>query len=182
MFARDRRLGLVLGLDIAFGKLQELMPGRPITLGAAQQFVNGVLLVLARRRRHRARRRRETVLLLSACSRRALLGIAVVLPIGGADMPVVISLLNAFTGLAAAATGFALDNTALIVAGTLVGASGSILTLLMADAMNRSIRRRRRGFGGGGVVEGASGAGSTRHRALHHAGDVAILLAYASRS
>ena len=69
----------------------------------------------------------------------ALLGLAVVLPIGGADMPVVISLLNAFTGLSAAATGMALDNTALIVAGMIVGASGTILTNLMATAMNRSI-------------------------------------------
>ena len=62
-----------------------------------------------------------------------------VLPIGGADMPVVISMLNAFTGLSAAATGFTLDNTALIVAGTLVGASGTILTRLMSEAMNRSL-------------------------------------------
>ena len=69
----------------------------------------------------------------------AVLGNLVVLPIGGADMPVVISLLNAFTGLAAAAAGFALDNIALIVAGTLVGSSGTLLTLEMATAMNRSV-------------------------------------------
>src|SRR5207247_4892876 len=69
----------------------------------------------------------------------AILGNLVVLPIGGADMPVVISLLNAFTGLSAAATGIALDNTALIVAGMLVGSSGAILTTAMATAMNRSI-------------------------------------------
>ena len=68
-----------------------------------------------------------------------LLGVLAVVPIGGADMPVVISTLNAFTGLSAAAAGIALDNTALIVAGMLVGASGSILTKQMADAMNRSI-------------------------------------------
>ena len=67
------------------------------------------------------------------------LGLSAVLPIGGADMPVVISTLNAFTGLSAAAAGLALDNTALIVAGMLVGASGSILTNQMAEAMNRSI-------------------------------------------
>ena len=83
----------------------------------------------------------------------ALLGNAVVLPIGGADMPVVISLLNAFTGLSAAATGMALDNTALIVAGMIVGASGSILTRLMATAMNRSIPSIvAGGFGGGAEV------------------------------
>src|SRR5437763_118064 len=69
----------------------------------------------------------------------AVLGNLFVLPIGGADMPVVISLLNAFTGLAAAAAGFALDNVVLIVAGTLVGSSGTILTLEMSRAMNRSI-------------------------------------------
>jgi H+-translocating NAD(P) transhydrogenase subunit beta len=113
----------------------------------------------------------------------ALLGNAVVLPIGGADMPVVISMLNAFTGLSAAATGIALDNTALIVAGMIVGASGSILTNLMATAMNRSIPAIvAGGFGGSGAVEGATGAGE-------HAGavrsttaaDAAIQLAYASR-
>ena len=113
----------------------------------------------------------------------ALLGNAVVLPIGGADMPVVISMLNAFTGLSAAATGMALNNPALIVAGMIVGASGTILTNLMATAMNRSIPAIvAGGFGGGGAVEGAAGAGE-------HAGtvrsttaaDAAIQLAYASR-
>jgi NAD(P) transhydrogenase subunit beta len=113
----------------------------------------------------------------------ALLGNAVVLPIGGADMPVVISMLNAFTGLSAAATGVALNNPALIVAGMIVGASGSILTNLMAKAMNRSIPAIiAGGFGGTGAVAGASGAGE-------HAGtvksttaaDVAIQLAYANR-
>ena len=79
----------------------------------------------------------------------------VVLPIGGADMPVVISLLNAMTGLSAAAAGLALNNTAMIVAGMIVGASGSILTNLMAKAMNRSIPAIvAGGFGGGGVAPG----------------------------
>ena len=85
------------------------------------------------------------------------------LPIGGADMPVVISLLNAFTGLSAAAAGIALDNTALIVAGMLVGASGSILTNLMAEAMNRSIPAIvAGGFGGAGVAPAASADGEDR--------------------
>src|ERR1700680_2560943 len=88
----------------------------------------------------------------------AVLGLMVVLPIGGADMPVVISLLNAMTGLSAAAAGLALNNTAMIVAGMIVGASGSILTNLMAKAMNRSIPAIVAGrFGGGGV--GAPGGG-----------------------
>jgi H+-translocating NAD(P) transhydrogenase subunit beta len=106
-----------------------------------------------------------------------------VLPIGGADMPVVISLLNAFTGLSAAATGIALDNTALIVAGMIVGASGSILTNLMATAMNRSIPAIvAGGFGGGGAVEGASGAGEHAGTVRStSAADAAIQLAYANR-
>ena len=103
-----------------------------------------------------------------------------VLPIGGADMPVVISLLNSFTGLAAAATGFVLNNKLLIIAGTLVGASGTLLTLMMGKAMNRSLtnvlfggvrrgrrRRRRRPAAAGGQVRYAS------------AEDAAVLLAYA---
>src|SRR5437879_11933551 len=89
----------------------------------------------------------------------ALLGNAVVLPIGGADVAVVISLLNAFTGLSAAATGLALNNTAMIVAGMIVGASGSILTNLMAKAMNRSIPAIiAGGFGGGSIAAGGEGA------------------------
>src|SRR6202044_2418498 len=82
----------------------------------------------------------------------ALLGNMVVLPIGGADMPVVISLLNAFTGLSAAATGIALNNTALIVAGMIVGASGTILTNLMATAMNRSVPAIIAGGFGGAIA------------------------------
>jgi H+-translocating NAD(P) transhydrogenase subunit beta len=101
-----------------------------------------------------------------------------VLPIGGADMPVVISTLNAFTGLSAAAAGIALDNTALIVAGMLVGASGSILTRQMAEAMNRSIGNvffSGLGAGGPAAVEGETG-GTVRSTS---AGDVAIQLSYA---
>jgi NAD(P) transhydrogenase subunit beta len=172
------------GSNIAFGKLQEIIPGRPISFGSAQQIVNLVLLILAVAAGVdiAAGNHSEGIFIgLLICS--ALLGNAVVLPIGGADMPVVISLLNAFTGLSAAATGIALNNTALIVAGMIVGASGSILTNLMATAMNRSIPAIvAGGFGGGGAVEGASGAGE-------HAGtvrsttaaDVAIQLAYANR-
>jgi NAD(P) transhydrogenase subunit beta len=106
------------------------------------------------------------------------LGVLAVLPIGGADMPVVISTLNAFTGLSAAAAGLALDNTALIVGGMLVGASGSILTKQMADAMNRSIGNVFfGGLGAGGPALGASSDGGTVRSTS--ASDVAIQLSYA---
>jgi H+-translocating NAD(P) transhydrogenase subunit beta len=170
------------GSNIAFDKLQELLPGRPITLGAAQQPVNALLaaaavalgVIIA------AGSHSELLFILMLVAA-ALLGNAMVLPIGGADMPVVISLLNAATGLSAAATGVALNNPALIVAGMIVGASGTILTNLMAVAMNRSIPAIiAGGFGGGGAVAGASGAGehagSVRSTS---AADVAVQLAYA---
>ena len=106
-------------------------------------------------------------------------GVTMVLPIGGADMPVVISLLNSFTGTAAAMAGFVLGNPVLIIAGALVGASGAILTKLMADAMNRSIMNIMvGGFGGGDDAAGAAaGAGGTVREI--GADDVAIQLAYA---
>jgi NAD(P) transhydrogenase subunit beta len=172
------------GSNIAFGKLQEIIPGRPISFGSGQQIVNLVLVILALAAGAdiAAGDHSEGIFIgMLACA--ALLGNAVVLPIGGADMPVVISMLNAFTGLSAAATGIALNNPALIVAGMIVGASGSILTNLMAVAMNRSIPAIiAGGFGGGGAVAGAEGAGE-------HAGtvksigaaDAAIQLAYANR-
>ena len=170
------------GSNIAFGKLQEILPGRPITLGRAQQLVNGVIAAaaIACAVAIVAGSHSQLIFILMLIAS-AVLGNLVVLPIGGADMPVVISLLNAFTGLSAAATGVALNNPALIVAGMIVGASGSILTNLMAVAMNRSIPAIiAGGFGGGGVVAGATGAGE-------HAGtvrsttaaDVAVQLAYA---
>jgi NAD(P) transhydrogenase subunit beta len=172
------------GSNIAFGKLQEILPGRPITLGRAQQAVNllvfalaiaaGVALIAGTH---------SQLLFIGMLVAAAVLGNIVVLPIGGADMPVVISMLNACTGLSAAATGIALNNPALIVAGMIVGASGSILTNLMAVAMNRSIPAIvAGGFGGGGVVVGAEGAGEHAGTVKStSAADAAIQLAYASR-
>src|SRR6476469_9475574 len=108
----------------------------------------------------------------------AILGNLFVLPIGGADMPVVISLLNAFTGLSAAAAGIALDNVVLIVAGTLVGSSGTILTIAMSQAMNRSIGNLL--FSGfGAVATGAAAPGEERPVTSIGAQDAAIKLAYA---
>ncbi|HEY2535581.1 MAG TPA: NAD(P)(+) transhydrogenase (Re/Si-specific) subunit beta [Solirubrobacteraceae bacterium] len=172
------------GSNIAFGKLQEIIPGRPISFGSAQQAVNLVLLVLALAAGiDLIAGAHSEALFIGMLIVAALLGNAVVLPIGGADMPVVISLLNAFTGLSAAATGMALNNPALIVAGMIVGASGTILTNLMATAMNRSILAIvAGGFGGGGAVEGAEGAGEHAGTVKStSAADAAIQLAYAGR-
>src|SRR5699024_1257423 len=116
------------GSGVAFGKLQELIGSRPVTLGMLQQPVNLLLLVASVTLIALiAAGASAELLMMGLLVAAAALGIMVVLPIGGADMPVVISLLNAFTGLSAAAMGLALDNTALIVAGMIVGASGSIL-------------------------------------------------------
>jgi H+-translocating NAD(P) transhydrogenase subunit beta len=171
------------GSNIAFAKLQELLPGRPISIGRGQQFVNLALLAVAVACAVAivAGSDREIliiVLLLAA----AALGNFFVLPIGGADMPVVISLLNAFTGLSAAATGVALNNTAMIVAGMIVGASGSILTNLMAQAMNRSIPAIvAGGFGGVITTGGVTAEGVERTVRSTSAADAAIQMAYASR-
>jgi NAD(P) transhydrogenase subunit beta len=110
-----------------------------------------------------------------------IMGLFVVFPIGGADMPVVISLLNAMTGLSAAAAGLALNNTAMIVAGMIVGASGSILTNLMAVAMNRSIPAIVFGsFGGGDTGDGPAGGDQGTVKATS-ASDAAIQMAYANQ-
>lgn len=109
-------------------------------------------------------------------------GVLMTLPIGGADMPVVVSLLNAFTGLAVAMAGFVVDNDILIIAGALVGASGSILTKLMADAMNRSIIAIMIGGFGTGDSAGDSGAAAASAEVRRvEADDVAMQLAYASK-
>jgi H+-translocating NAD(P) transhydrogenase subunit beta len=171
------------GSNIAFGKLQELIPGRPITIGRAQQLANFALLAVAVACAVAIVAGSDAeilmiVLLLAA----AVLGNFVVLPIGGADMPVVISLLNAFTGLSAAATGVALNNTAMIVAGMIVGASGSILTNLMAQAMNRSIPAIvAGGFGGVVTAGGVSDDGVEKTVRSTSAADAAVQMAYANR-
>jgi NAD(P) transhydrogenase subunit beta len=168
------------GSNIAFGKLQGLISGSPVKIPAGL-FVNigllaiaigsGVALLLG------STSEGLFVLILVAA---AILGNLAVLPIGGADMPVVISTLNAFTGLSAAAAGIALDNTALIVAGMIVGASGTILTDQMAKAMNRSIGSvLLGGFGGEApAVEGGGGETGGTVRSTS-AADVAILMNYA---
>ena len=169
------------GSNIAFGKLQEIIPGRPIQL-PGQQFINIGLLALALGCAIAIAAGTESQLLfVMILIAAALLGNMFVLPIGGADMPVVISLLNAFTGLSAAAAGMALDNVALIVGGMLVGASGSILTRLMAEAMNRSIANIMVGGFGGVAVAAGAGDGEAKPVRSTDASDVAIQLAYASK-
>ena len=170
------------GSMIAFAKLQELMTGTPITY-PRQQLVNGllaaaivgfVIAVLAIAS--------VPFSFLSLAILALVLGVAFVLPIGGADMPVVISLLNAFTGLAVAATGFTLNNFALIVAGTLVGASGSLLTKMMSDAMGRSLTNVL--FGAFGQVQaGAAAVAGKEGRSVRSASaeDLGTLLAYSRR-
>jgi NAD(P) transhydrogenase subunit beta len=169
------------GSNIAFGKLQEVLPGRPIQL-PGQQFVNtGLLAICVGCAIAIASGTESEGLFIVILVAAAVLGNMFVLPIGGADMPVVISLLNAFTGLSAAAAGLALDNVALIVAGMLVGASGSILTMLMAEAMNRSIANIfKGGFGG---VSAAPGAGDGEAKPVRSTdpADVAIQLSYARK-
>jgi H+-translocating NAD(P) transhydrogenase subunit beta len=169
------------GSNIAFAKLQDLIPTRPLAV-PGQQVINALLLVgivaacvdIAVNNGDPSQAIFIAILIAAG-----LLGNLVVLPIGGADMPVVISLLNAFTGLSAAAAGFALDNVALIVAGTLVGSSGTILTMEMATAMNRSVGNVLFAGFGGAPSGGSGGGGEERPHTSIGAQDAAIKLAYA---
>jgi len=174
------------GSMIAFGKLQELLPGRPISYPNQRQLnivlgiaviVLGLMIVLGGQTS-------LTLFLIVVLFLVALvLGAAIVLPIGGADMPVVIAVLNSMTGVAAALTGFVLNNQALIIAGILVGASGSFLTLLMARAMNRSVANVLFGAWGAAAVGGAGGATATPELPMREAtpDDAAVPLAYAEK-
>jgi len=170
------------GSNIAFGKLQEIIPSKPMKLpGAGQAVLNTALLLIAVGSAVvlAAGTHSQGLFIVGILVVAAILGNMMVLPIGGADMPVVISLLNAFTGLSAAATGIALDNTAMIVAGMIVGASGTILTNLMAKAMNRSVPAIIAGGFGGEVAAPAAGAIDRGPVRATSAQDVAIQLSYA---
>jgi H+-translocating NAD(P) transhydrogenase subunit beta len=168
------------GSNIAFGKLQEILPGRPLKL-PLQPVINLGLFVIAVASAIilASGTHSQALFILGILVCAALLGNMIVLPIGGADMPVVISLLNAFTGLSAAATGIALNNTAMIVAGMIVGASGTILTNLMAKAMNRSVPAIVAGGFGGAVAAPAAGALDRGPVKATSPQDVAIQLSYA---
>ncbi len=168
------------GSLVAAGKLQGIIPGKPIQFPGGR-IVNiavvivalgaGVLAILSGN---------STLLLVVLLVAALVIGVLMVLPIGGADAPVIVSLLNAFTGLAVAMAGFVIDNQAMIIAGALVGAAGTILTLQMAKAMNRSVGSIILGGFGTGTAAVASGVSAdlTNVRSVT-ADDIAIQLAYA---
>ena len=172
------------GSIVAFLKLQELMTGRPVTY-RGQQMVNAAvalaivafgLWIIA------TQGRVADGIFVAMLGGALLLGVLFVLPIGGADMPVVISLLNSFTGLAVAITGFELQNDLLIIGGALVGASGTLLTILMGKAMNRPLTNVLFGaFGAGGGLEVAAGTGGPQNIRASTVDDVAVMLAYAQQ-
>ncbi|MBC7461776.1 MAG: NAD(P)(+) transhydrogenase (Re/Si-specific) subunit beta [Thermoleophilia bacterium] len=169
------------GSMVAFGKLQTLISGNAITMGPLQRPVTLVLAVAAAACAVAlATSTQGELVFASLLLSSAALGLLLVLPIGGADMPVVISLLNACTGLSAAATGLALDNTALIVSGMIVGASGTFLTRQMAAAMNRTVLSIIAGdFGTGGATSETGAVDDRGAVRSTSAADVAIQLAYA---
>ena len=169
----------VAGSFIAFGKLQEILPSRPLTY-RGQNAVNFVLLGVA-------------VALLVAVvvgyggmplfygliALALIAGVSLVLPIGGADMPVVVALLNSYSGLASAATGFAISNNVLIVSGALDGTSGFLLSMLMSKAMNRSFTNVLFGAFGSQTTTSTAVAGKDLHATPISAEDAAVQLAYA---
>ena len=167
------------GSAITFAKLQELMTTRPVVFPGLPVLMAAVLI---------AALGAATAVVLTGSLALALLlmvlglaaGVLLVLPVGGADVPIVISLLNAFTGLAVAASGLVLGNVLLLVAGTLVGASGTILTRAMAAAMGRSVAGILFGAFRGGSTAGSTTA-SDRPVRSSSAEDVAVLLGYAQR-
>jgi NAD(P) transhydrogenase subunit beta len=167
------------GSLIASGKLMGLIPGKPIKVPGGQLVTAGLALIVAVAAIFLWAGNVSVPILFVIIAASLIFGVTMVLPIGGADMPVVISLLNSFTGTAVAMAGFVLGNDVLIIAGALVGASGAILTKLMADAMNRSVLNIMiGGFGGG---EGTVSAGGPEGGSVRSIGmdDAAIQLAYA---
>jgi NAD(P) transhydrogenase subunit beta len=168
----------VTGSFLAFGKLQELLPGRPITFGGQNAVNGGVALALLALFLWLLVDPASPAAFYGLIALALVFGVSLVLPIGGADMPVVISLMNSYAGLAASATGFAIGNEVLIIAGALDGASGFILSMIMSKAMNRSFSNIL--FGAFGSVQAAAGktAEGLTVRPIS-AEDAAIQLAYA---
>jgi NAD(P) transhydrogenase subunit beta len=172
------------GSLIAAGKLQGWVSSRPVVFPGAR-FITAALTVVGVGAGCYLLAGHDStpVLILVVCAALAF-GVTMVMPIGGADMPVVVALLNSFTGIAVAIAGFVIDNGALIIGGALVGASGGILTLLMAKAMNRSVLSVMIGgfgTGDGGAATGPAAAGAGAGVRRISAADAAIQLAYASK-
>ena len=168
------------GSAIAYAKLQELMTGRPVTY-PGQQIFNGLMGLAALGFIVTMLVTGSMVLLWALLAVSFVLGIAFVLPIGGADVPVLISLLNSFTGLAVAASGFTLGSNLLIVAGTLVGASGILLTRLMSKAMGRSLANVLFSAFGSATTAGGAAAGEERPVRSASPEDAAVLLGLATK-
>ncbi|MDP2623340.1 MAG: NAD(P)(+) transhydrogenase (Re/Si-specific) subunit beta [Actinomycetota bacterium] len=167
------------GSLVAYAKLQGLLSGSPITY-PGQKTLNAALLVGLLTAGVWSQTSQDPLAFWGMGVISLVLGVLLVIPIGGADMPVVIALLNSLSGLAAAATGFVIENSALIIGGALVGASGLILTKLMTEAMNRSLANVLFGaFGTGeGAAPAASAGGDVRTTTP---GDLAVALSYANR-
>ena len=169
------------GSIVAFGKLQGFIAPRPVKYPGSQAVTAVLALALLAIGIYVAVVVNSIPLFLLFVILSLALGVQLVMPIGGADMPVVISLLNSYTGIAVAATGFVLNNYALLIAGTLVGASGAILTQLMCRAMNRSLFNVLfAGFGTGGDAVAAGAEGEEQLREIN-ADDAAVLMAYGKR-
>ena len=174
-------IGLVTlsGSFIAFGKLQEIVTTRPVTYPLQKTISGAMFLTIVAAASYLIVVSPDLPVFLALVAICLLFGVLLVIPIGGADMPVVISLLNSYSGIAAAAAGFVLNNTILIVGGALVGAAGLILTQIMTKAMHRSLANVI--FGTFGAVA-TSAAGAIRSRSDVREGDtddVAIMLSYA---
>jgi H+-translocating NAD(P) transhydrogenase subunit beta len=169
------------GSVVAWGKLQGVIASRPVRYPGSQLVTGALFLVLIGLGVFIAAVEPSVLLFLLFVGLALVLGVQLTMPIGGADMPVVISLLNSYTGIAVAATGFVLSNYALLIAGTLVGASGAILTQLMTRAMNRSLFNVLfAGFGTGGDTAAAGAGGEEQLREIS-AEDAAVLMAYGKR-
>ena len=169
------------GSIVAFGKLQGVISGRPVKYPGSQVVTAGLFVAVVGIGIYLAAVSPSVPLFLLFVGLSLALGVQLTMPIGGADMPVVVSLLNSYTGIAVAATGFVLNNYALLIAGTLVGASGAILTQLMCKAMNRSIFNVLfAGFGTGGDAAAAGAEGEESLREIS-AEDAAVLMAYGKR-
>ncbi len=180
-------LGMVFGSIsftgslVAFGKLQGIITEKPVRW-PLQKSINAVLLAaIVVTAAESVPHHQEACWTLALAGAALLLGVLQVLPIGGADMPVVISVLNSCTGLAAALTGFAMHNMSMIIAGTLVGAAGSLLTLLMCKAMNRSLAKVV--FGSFGLAPAAAAAAAQGDQTMREiaASECAIMMGYARK-